>query len=379
MGDVIQHPLDPNHALRATEAAEGGRRLRVCLQPMRLDAHIGQEIRIIRVQHGPVGHWQRQIHRPATPAELQKLHALDHTFPIDADTVRDAEIMPLPGYDHVVVAVIAHGTRPAGQLRGNSTGYGQRVALAFLAAKPSAHTAYFAAHRIHRHAQSLGNLVLNLGRMLGRGMNDHVASLLWQGTGSLAFQIEVLLPADIDRTLDHMRRSRYRSGRIALLVNAWAILEAAVCRQRLLNRKDRRQGFVFNLGKTRRLARQKMCLGNHQENRLTHVIHPPLGQHRLGPRRGRHVVVVWQVFCGQNRDHALCRAHGSKVDRRDRAMRHFARAKGQVKGIPRKRQIIDVPRLPRHVQTRSIMGKRLGHAHGAISRTLVAAPEMSWK
>jgi hypothetical protein len=43
-----------------------------------------------------------------------------------------------------------------------------------------------------------GDQVLHLARVLGRAMHVHAASLLGDGIGDLAFQVELLLPAHIE-------------------------------------------------------------------------------------------------------------------------------------------------------------------------------------
>jgi hypothetical protein len=53
-GDRVHHPLDRHHPLRPAEAAEGGVRDGVGLQPLRDDLDRGQEVAIVRVEHRPV-------------------------------------------------------------------------------------------------------------------------------------------------------------------------------------------------------------------------------------------------------------------------------------------------------------------------------------
>jgi hypothetical protein len=61
--------------------------------------------------------------------------------------VADFQIVAFAGDDHIIIAVIeqfAGLTRGMGRDR---TGHGQRIALAFLAAKAAAHPAHFHPHR----------------------------------------------------------------------------------------------------------------------------------------------------------------------------------------------------------------------------------------
>ena len=168
MGDVIHDPLDPDHALGAAKAAKGGGALGIGAQAMRFNAHIGQEIGIVGVQHGPIRHGQRQILRPAAAGVLHKGDALDHASGVHTHAVIYAEIMPFAGDDHVIVPVIAHLGWSSGRRGHDGAGDGQRVALAFLAAKAAAHATGFDPHIVHGLAQGIGHLVLNLSRVLGR-------------------------------------------------------------------------------------------------------------------------------------------------------------------------------------------------------------------
>ena len=56
------------------------------------------------------------------------------------------------------------------------------------------------------HGEHLGDDMLHLGRMLGRGIDGHAAMLLGHGEADLAFEIEMLLAADQEALLDAMVR-----------------------------------------------------------------------------------------------------------------------------------------------------------------------------
>jgi len=62
MRDVIQDAFDAQHTLWSAKAAKGCGRLGVGFQAMAFDAHVGNVIGIIGVQHGAVGHRKGQIH-----------------------------------------------------------------------------------------------------------------------------------------------------------------------------------------------------------------------------------------------------------------------------------------------------------------------------
>ena len=56
--------------------------------------------------------------------------------------------------------------------------------------------------------QHVRHEVLHLGRVLGGGMDGDVAILARDGERDLAFEIEVLLPADAEALRDAVRRAR---------------------------------------------------------------------------------------------------------------------------------------------------------------------------
>ena len=198
MRQMIDHPFHPQHPLRPPKATKGGGGLGVGFQAVRGDPDGGQQIGIIRMQHGPVGHRKRQVHRPTAAGIMGKIKRLDAAIRSITQIIVNPEIMPLAGDDHVIIAVITHLAGLAGQPGGNGTSDGQRVALGFLAAKPTPHPAHFGPDRVHRQANGLGDFVLNFSGILGRRLHMHLAILAGLGQSCLALQIEMLLPADLD-------------------------------------------------------------------------------------------------------------------------------------------------------------------------------------
>ena len=134
---------------------------------------------------------------------------------VEAGVVVDAEIMALAGHDHVVVPVEPHLGGAAGEARGQG---GQRRPLrrlGFLAAEAAAHAAAFADHGGVGHRQHLGDAMLDFGRMLGRGIDQHPAGLLGHRQRDLAFQVEMLLAADAEGFAEQSRRTGEGGGDIA--------------------------------------------------------------------------------------------------------------------------------------------------------------------
>ena len=89
--------------------------------------------------------------------------------------------------------------------------------LRFFAAKAATHAAAHHAHLRQRNVQRMRHPVLHLAWVLRAAVDQPVAVLLWNRIGDLAFQIEVLLPTDLQRTLQAVLRLGQRLRRIAAL------------------------------------------------------------------------------------------------------------------------------------------------------------------
>ena len=367
MRDVIHHPLDADHPLRAAEATERGRALRVGLQAVAFDAGMLKQVSIIGMQHRAVCHRQRQILRPAAAGILHETHPGDAACIVKARRVIDAKVMPLAGDHHVIVAVIAHLAGPPGQGCRHRTGHGQRIALAFLAAEAPAHAPHFDPDAMHGKAQGLGHLVLDFGRVLGGAVHHHVAALLWQGQGRLTLKVEMLLPADLEAPFHAMRRRRDRGGRIAFGIDARTILETAVCSQSLVDRQDRDLFGIVDPAQPCRAARRQMAIRHHRKDRLSQVMDAAHGQKRFVMGGRRDIIRKRQIFRRQNHHHAGRGAHGRQVHPGDPAPRDSGQTEGQVQRIGGQGNIIDIARLSRHMQACGVMGQGFGQAHGCTS------------
>ena len=81
---------------------------------------------------------------------MGEVHGGEPAVTVEPYVVFNAEIMPLAGDDHIVIAVIAHLAGPSRRPRGDGAGHGQRVPLTFLAAEAAAHAPRLDADRVHR-------------------------------------------------------------------------------------------------------------------------------------------------------------------------------------------------------------------------------------
>ena len=96
--------------------------------------------------------------------KLQRLHP---AAVIKTDVILNSAVMAFACDDEIIVAVITHLARPPSEGSGQRAGDSQRIALAFFATKPAAHTPHFYAHCMERNIKRLGHLMLNFRGVLG--------------------------------------------------------------------------------------------------------------------------------------------------------------------------------------------------------------------
>ena len=151
------------------------------------------------------------------------------TFGVMTHIIGHAEIVAFSGDSEIVVSVIAHPAGLAGQARGNGAGNCQSIALAFLTAEAAAHASHFRPDGMHRDAQSIRHLVLDFGRVLGRGEDMHLPGLGWLGKCCVAFQVEMLLTTHLDLLGQVMRGIFQRHIDVAVGPDAGAAIEPRFC------------------------------------------------------------------------------------------------------------------------------------------------------
>src|SRR5262249_17809374 len=102
VGDVVNHALGKEHALRAAETAEGGVRYRIGAHPPAENTADRIEIGVVGVEHGAVDHPERQVLGMAAARGESGIDGADHPILAEADAIVDAEIVTLPRHHHVV-------------------------------------------------------------------------------------------------------------------------------------------------------------------------------------------------------------------------------------------------------------------------------------
>jgi hypothetical protein len=186
----------------------------VWVSPQAQDGHRVQVVGVVGVEDGPVVHRARQVGREAAAGGQQQAQAEDLPAIVKPRLVLDVEVVALAGDAHVVVPVEAQldGLAAAhGQHRGDA---GDLGGLALLAAEAAAHAPAFGDHLMHPPAQGVGHHVLHLGGVLGGGEEAQGVVFAGDGAGDLAFQVEVLLAAQLDlaRQAVGARPGRRRRG-----------------------------------------------------------------------------------------------------------------------------------------------------------------------
>ena len=167
-GNVVDQPFRRHHALRATKTAEGGVGDRVRLRAFGDDARRRQVVAIVGVEHGAVVDRGREISRVATARREHHVERGDTAVSIEAGRVVGAEVMPLAGHGHVVVAVEPQLAGPAGDARRERCQCRPLGGLGFLAAEGTTHAPHFHRHGRRREMQHVSDDGLQLARMLGR-------------------------------------------------------------------------------------------------------------------------------------------------------------------------------------------------------------------
>ena len=268
VGDLLHDPLGGDQALRAAEAAEGGVGNRVGLHRLGDEPYRRVVIGVVGVEERAVGDRAGEVGGEAAARGEGAVDREDAAVVVEADLVVVEEVVALAGRDHVVVAVGAELHRPVPLLGGDRGDRGEEVRLGLLAAEAAAHAPDDDRHRVRRHAEDVGDHVLHLGRVLGRGIDRDVVVLAGDREGDHALEVEVVLAADALHALQPVRRGRHRRGDVAALELQGLGDEGVVGGDRLGDVGDVRQRPVLDLRALRRAAGGVAGLGDHGEERL---------------------------------------------------------------------------------------------------------------
>ena len=174
-----------------------------------------QPVGVVDVGERAGDHARCHVEAPAGVGRQHRVERQHAALIVEAHRVAIVEAVALAGGDHVDLARQAKLHRPAGLGGGQRGRAGDPRGVALLAAEAAAQAAHHRGHAIEVAAQNLGANMLHFGGMLGRGMHDQIAVLARQDESDLAFEIEVLLPADAERRAQSVRRGLQRGIGVA--------------------------------------------------------------------------------------------------------------------------------------------------------------------
>ena len=242
--------------------------------------------------------------------------------------------------------------------------------LALLAAEAAAHAPHLDGHGVVVEAEHVGDDVLHLGRVLGRGMDEHVAVLAGDGERDLPLEIEMLLPADAELAGDLARRADHLLRRLAALEDVVG-QHLGVGDQRIVDvdGRHRRRGADprFARGAARLIAR----VGDHGEEHLPVELHRVAGDQRVVADVLRaDVVLARNVGGGQHRHDARRRLGRLQVERGDAPGRDRRVAHREMQRSDRLQHVVDVLRRAGDVLDRAVVSIRLAHDGEAVGADL---------
>ncbi len=139
--DLLDHVFDGRDPLRSAEAAHRGIRRQIGPADRARDGDIGDEIRIVGMEHRALHDGQGEVGRAAAVGVQVDAQSLDPPVRREADPVAGQVRMPLAGHPHVEVSRIDDPRRPAGLVGDQGRQQGGMGGLRFLAAetaRPSA-------------------------------------------------------------------------------------------------------------------------------------------------------------------------------------------------------------------------------------------------
>ena len=272
--------------------------------------------------------------------------------------------MALAGRRHVIVAAQAHAAGPAGHPCGQGRDGGNDRRLALLAAERATHAADFHVDIVVAAAQHLGDVDLDFCGVLGGGMDHHFRPFPRHGIRDMAFEVKVILPANLQPSLEAVLRRSIGTLEIPVLEMLCRVGVVAP-RKSLLDVENRNLLRNVQHDQAGRLEGGGEGVGDHSGNNLADMLHFVIGQHRLVLQDRRGLVFTGYVAVGQHRLHAgQCKCRPG-VDGCDRAPGHRRQHGRDVQCARQRRHIVDINRLSAHVAQGAVMGIPLAH-HGAL-------------
>ena len=203
---VVDDDFGDDRALRPAKAAKRRVALRVRLRRVTVQRDIGQPVGVVDVAQRARHHRPRQVGRVAGVRDQRDLDTEHPTVVVVAGLVLVIEAVTPPGDEEIVVAVDAQLDRSIQCLRRDGRDAGELRRLRLLAAEATAHAPAFDLYLVRSQLQRTRYGVLHLARVLRRAMHEHRVVFLRDRIADLAFEVELLLPADCERAAQAMRR-----------------------------------------------------------------------------------------------------------------------------------------------------------------------------
>ena len=301
--DFIHHRLYRHHPLRSAKAAERSHRLGIRLAAIGPDAHVLEEVRIVRVRDCAIVDRTGQVCGIAAARREHQVNAEDPAGAVEADLVLDEKVVALAGDHEVVVAVGTQLDRPAEPVCRNRRGTGEDRGLRLLAAKAAAHAPALHGHVLRTTTDCLGRLELNFSRVLGRTVETQGAVLERYRVGDLSFEIELFLRTGAKLAFQ-LARCRGQCPRGIAAFHDERRKHPGLRSERLVHGEQRRKFLVIHDAKPRGAPGLIHGACQHQEHRLADILDKPVGKNRIVVQHRRTVVLAGNVGCRENRDHA---------------------------------------------------------------------------
>ena len=332
------------------------------------------------VAQGARHHRARQIGRVAGPRHHRDLGAEHVAGVVKADVVLVPEAMAPAGDEEVVVAIEPQLDRALQLRRGDGRDAGEDRRLRLLAAEATAHAPALDLHLVGMQLQRVRDEVLHFARVLRRAVHVHAVAFLRDRIADLAFEVELLLAADLERAVEPARRLRDRRLRAAFVGRAHQVhrrQHILAFRVGLLRRDDRWCGLDGQhiLGFRGGASCDVAGFGDDCENRLTEVadfaprrsivVLPEIAQDRVVVNDRAAIVRARDVGGRQHRDDARQRANPVERGGGEPAVRDRREAERAVQRAREFREVVDVGRLTGDVQVRRLVRAADAHAGAA--------------
>src|ERR1700730_13509879 len=206
--------------------------------------------------------------------------------------------------------------------------------------------------------------VLYFRRMLSRAVDQHRPILLPNRYGYVAFEIEVVLAAHEDGSLQTKRGSGKPRRRRTTHEPA-AGENVALCCQGCANVEDRGKLIIRNARSTHRFACR--CIGSRgdRKHRLTRVLHQAIRKDRIIVYSSAIVILAGDIGGQRNCDDCRGPHDGCKVKLPNSSVRDAADAKSSMQGGRRQGDVVAVERLAGDMQMRTVVRMRFADNTGA--------------